>query len=247
VAKAVARDRVPEQLELAFGRTDVEVLRMLRRAGAHRLERVAFRPNRSTIWSLTREGRVLNLHEGYRAAPASVLQAFVTIANHSRRSSPRYRDACRLVRSWPGIDHALRRVRSSSGHSRPTTRVVRCQGTVDERLRVRRLYDQLNRTRFQDRLPTDIPLRISRRMKSRLGHMAPEGTRKAPTVGEIALNRTLLRKGNEVALRETLLHEMAHVAAYLFDGDAGHGLAWRDWARRAGCRPTPCIAFPMRG
>lgn len=233
------------QLEMSFGRSESEMLRLLRREGARRLEKVAFRPNRSTIWSLTQEGRVLNLHEGYRGAPLPVVRAFVVIANHSRRSSVRYREACRFVRTWPGIDHALRRLNVRSP-GRRSPRPVRCQGLPQEQVRVRDLYRRLNRTRFGDRLPTDIPLRISRRMKSRLGHMAPEGTSRNPTVGEIALNRTLLRKGNEAALEETLLHEMAHVAAYLFDGDPGHGSAWKAWARRAGCRPTPCIAIPVR-
>jgi len=245
VAKVVARRRSAHQLELPFGRTEADVLGILRREGAQRLKRVAFRPNRSTIWSLTQSGRVLNLHEGYRAAPTSVLKAFAVIANHSRRPTSRYREACRVVRGWPGIDHALRRMHRP-GSGRAASRPIRCQGTPQEQLRVRRLYERLNRTRFGDRLPTDIPLRISRRMTSRLGHIAPEGTSRNPLVGEIALNRSLLRKGNEEALRETLLHEMAHVAAYLFDGDSGHGEAWRTWARRAGCRPAPCIELPVR-
>ena len=222
------------------------MLRLLRREGADRLERVAFRPNRSTIWSLTRDGRALNLHEGYRDAPLSIVRAFVAIANNYRRANGKYREACQHVRSWPGIDHAMRRVRSQSGRARRPARVIPCQGTPPQQLRIRELYRQLNRTRFDDRLPTDIPLRISRRMKSRLGHMAPEGTARSRSVGEIALNRMLFRKGNEAALRETLLHEMAHVAAYLFDGDAGHGAAWRAWAVRAGCRPNPCISIPVR-
>ncbi|NNF27113.1 MAG: SprT-like domain-containing protein [Gemmatimonadetes bacterium] len=233
------------QLELTFGRSESEMLRLLRREGASRLEGVAFRRNRSTIWSLTQNGRVLNLHEGYRGAPLSVVRAFVAIANHGHRSSGRYREACRVVRSWPGIDHALGRLRAHST-SRRRPRPVPCQGTPQERIRVRALYRRLNGTRFEDRLPTDIPIRISRRMKTRLGHMAPEGTSRNPTVGEIALNRMLFRGGNEAALEETLLHEMAHVAAYLFDGDSGHGPAWKTWALRAGCGPTPCIAIPVR-
>ena len=245
MAKAVPSWQV-EQLEFTFGRSESEVLRLLKREGARRLERVVFRPNRSTIWSLTQGGRVLNLHEGYRSAPLSVMRAFATIANHSRRTNARYKEACQVVRSWPGIDHAIRRLRSKSPRARARTRTIRCQGTPEEQVRIRQLYRRLNRVRFEDRLPTDIPLRISRRMKSRLGHIAPEGTSKQPIVGEIALNRALLRKGNEAALQETLLHEMAHVAAYLFDGDAGHGAAWRAWALRVGCRPTPCISLPVR-
>ena len=58
----------------------------------------------------------------------------------------------------------------------------------------------------------------------------------------MALNGRLFREGYEGLLRETLLHEVAHIAAYLFEGDAGHGRAWRRWAIRLGCPPSPCLA-----
>lgn len=234
------------QLDLGLAWSEAEVLRTLRRAGARRLDRIVFRSNRSTIWSLTQGGRVLNLHEGYRRAPSDVIRAFAVIARYASRPNAPYREACRTVQTWPGIDAALRRLRQARTRRSQATPLVRCQGTAEEQLRMRKLYDRLNRTRFKDRLPKDIPLRISRRMRSRLGHMAPEGSRRRPVVAEIALNRTLFRRGNEEVLRETLLHEMAHVAAYLFDGESGHGEAWRAWAVRAGCEPAPCISLPVR-
>jgi hypothetical protein len=39
-------------------------------------------------------------------------------------------------------------------------------------------------------------------------------------------------------LADTLLHEMAHVADWLVDGERGHGPTWRAWARTAGCVVT---------
>lgn len=233
-------------LELEPRRTGAEVLQLLRSAGAKRLVRVTFRANRSTIWSLTRGGRALNLHEAYRTAPVSVLRAFGVVASRANRPDGSYRNACRAVREWPGLDYALHRQRDVSKDVDVQRRSTPCKGTVEERARMRALYDRLNETRFRGRLPTDIPLRISRRMKTRLGHMAPAGNTGAPAVGEIALNRALFLTGNEAVLSETLLHEMAHVAAYLFDGHAGHGPPWRRWAMEAGCHPGPCIALPLR-
>jgi len=57
---------------------------------------------------------------------------------------------------------------------------------------------------------------------------------------EIALNRDLMARENRAERVDTLLHEMAHAAAYLYDGDAGHGPAWRRWARRVGCDARAC-------
>ncbi len=54
---------------------------------------------------------------------------------------------------------------------------------------------------------------------------------------EIALNLDLLLPGNDAELVDTLLHEMAHAADWLFDGERRHGSSWRRWAERAGCAP----------
>ncbi|MBW3534879.1 MAG: hypothetical protein KY453_06630, partial [Gemmatimonadetes bacterium] len=56
-------------------RSDAAFLAALHARGARRLRRVSFRPNRTTIWSLTRGGTALNLHEAIRSAPPSVLDA----------------------------------------------------------------------------------------------------------------------------------------------------------------------------
>ena len=213
-------------------------LELLWRYGARRVKAVAFRPNRSTIWSLTRRGTVLNLHEGYRDAPARIVRAFAVIAKGTGRRSRAHREATREVREWPGIEVALRRVaarRASarSGPRRPPT--APCSGTSIEREALRRLYDRLNETRFDGLLPADLPLRLSARMRSRLGHMMPGREAGRRRVVEIALNRDLMIRENGGERVDTLLHEMAHAAAYLYDGDAGHGPAWRRWARQVGC------------
>lgn len=230
-----------EQLCFNFEITEREALHLLRNAGAVRLKRIAFRPNRSTIWSLTQNGTVLNLHSAYRFAPAHLLRCFAVIASASGRRSTVYKAACRAVENWSALEAAFRQLQSASGGSR-RVRTVRCQGTPEEQRRFRRLYEECNQSVFAGRLPADVQLRISRRMKTRLGHVSPEGSRSRRRVGEMALNQTLFRAGCEHLLRETLLHEVAHIAAYLFEGDGGHGRAWRRWAVRLGCPPSPCIS-----
>ena len=236
-----------EQLSLGLPLIEADVLCLLNRAGASRVRRVVFRRNRSTIWSLTQRATVLNLHEGYRKAPPSVIGAFAVIAADARRSTSAYRSACKVVRDWPGLEDALSRLRHGDEgcHPRVFRRSVRCVGTADEKQRFRTLYASFNEGRFKGRLPADLTLRISGRMKTRLGHITPQGSPRRRSVGEIALNRVLFRAGSDTILEETLLHEMAHVAAYLFDGDPGHGLPWRRWATRVGCMPTACVRIPV--
>jgi hypothetical protein len=114
-------------------------------------------------------------------------------------------------------------------------------------LYLRALYRYFNLTRFQGKLPDDVPVRLSSRMRSALGHMVPgedsaDGTRR---VEEIALNVDLMLEKNGAERIDTLLHEMAHVADYLESGRTGHGPTWRAWARQVGCRPTRLYDRPV--
>jgi hypothetical protein len=63
---------------------------------------------------------------------------------------------------------------------------------------------------------------------------------------QLALNIDLLLPGNEKALLDTMLHEMAHVEAWLVHGHREHGRIWRDVARRVGCEAKACTHMRMR-
>lgn len=229
--------------------TSADFLREMHARGALRLRCVTFRNNRSTIWSLTRGGTVLNVHAAYRRAPESLLDAFATLATARSTRSRAWRSATERIRSWPELeaamedirrDHHERGVESASGT--PT----RCCGTPEQSEYLRSLYAYFNHTRFAGALP-DVPVRLSKRMRSALGHMMPgpdrDGERR---VLEIALNVDLMLPGNGAERADTLLHEMAHVADYLESGHRGHGPSWRGWAIRVGCRPTTLYDRPVR-
>jgi len=223
----------------------------LRQRGASRLCKVSFRRNRATIWSLGGGGTALNLHEGYRGAPEYILDAFAVIVRDADRGTSAYREAGRHVRQWPGLEAALRNARTA--HRRLTQGRRRsqpnypgpCCATDEQKRYVRRLYLHLNDIRFDGRLPRTLPLRLSNRFRSRLGHMVPGLRNGKCVVLEIALNVDLMLQGNGRERMDTLVHEMAHAADWIFDGGEGHGHTWRRWAQRARCQTVTCTSSPI--
>ena len=234
-------------------RTESQLLEILHRHGATRVQRVRLRPNRSTIWSLTQGGFVLNLHLAYRNAPGEVLDHFATIALEAHNGTAAYRDAATAVRAWEGLQPEMDRIRREhrgsrrSAKRRPTrrSRSGPCCATEHQREYLRCLYRYLNRERFDGRLPADMTVRLSNRMKTRLGHMVPGFREDVRQVVEIALNVDLMLEGNGGQRLDTLVHEMAHAAAWLFNGGADHGPSWHRWARHAGCRETVRSSSPI--
>jgi hypothetical protein len=222
--------------------TPQEFLIEMQRRGATRLSRVSFRRNRSIIWSLTQRGRVLNLHAVYGSATEELLDAFAILAREGGIRSRATRHAATLVGTWPAVTYALREAREARENGVATG----CCATPDQKRYLRALYRWFNQTRFGGRLPADLPVRLSSRMTSSLGHMLPgedgAGARRAV---EIALNVDLMLPGNGAERLDTLLHEMAHVADYLESGNQGHGESWRAWARRVGARPDRIYEKPF--
>ena len=230
-----------------MARTANEILRLLHGWGARELERVSLRDNRSTIWSLTDEGRRLNLHVAFADAPPAMLRHFATIARDGHRGSTAFARAAEAVRTWPPLVRAIR-----SARQRGPRRGARARGegpccaTPQQRMYLQRLYGYLNETRFDGLLPARVHLRLSNRMKSRLGQMIPATKNGRRVVVEIALNVDLMLAGNGRMRLDTLVHEMAHAADWLFDANVGHGQSWRDWAEYAGCEVSACTYGRIR-
>lgn len=228
--------------------TSADFLDALRRRGATRVRCVRFRNNRSTVWSLTRNATVLNVHEAYRHATTTLLDAFAVVVREGGVGSPESRRASKRLTEWPELADAIRTARAAHAARVATSTAppAHCAATPPQRAYLRALYTYFNRSRFDDSLPADIPVRLSRRMRSALGHMLPgerpDGTR---YVVEIALNCDLMLPCNAAERADTLLHEMAHVATYLESGHRGHGPSWRAWAQHVGCRPTTLYDRPV--
>lgn len=249
-----------------MARDGTGILEILREEGAHGLQRVVLRANRSRIWSLTRGGTVLNLHRAFGEAPREILADFAVIVRSagSRSRSARgagarsrgfrnaarsaaYRDAVRRVGAWPPVIREIGRIREEHRKDPAVGRKGgRCCATEGQREYLARLYRYLNRTRFGGRLPEEVALRLSNRMRSRLGQMVPGERDGKRAVAEIALNVDLMLRANDRERVETLLHEMAHAADFLFHGEVGHGPSWRRWAEVAGCTPRACTSHTIR-
>lgn len=83
-------------------------------------------------------------------------------------------------------------------------------------------------------------------MTRRLGHVRYHREEDGrPSVIELALSRDLFLPGNEVHLRDTLLHEMAHIEAWLEHEHGGHGPVWKRIAQRVGCEPRASTTRPL--
>lgn len=230
--------------------TASDFLNELRARGALRIRRVTFRNNRNTVWSLTQGGTVLNVHAAYRTSPPALLDAFATVAIEGGIGSKGSRKAARTISSWPDLTRAMKDARSEhqrrrSSHADGTG--THCAATPAQRRYLRSLYAYFNKTRFSGALPPDIPVRLSSRMQSALGHMLPgERSDGSRFVVEVALNVDLMLPGNGAERADTLLHEMAHIADYLESGSRGHGASWKEWARSVGCRPTTLYDRPVQ-
>lgn len=210
---------------------------------------MSLRRNRSTIWSLTQGGRRLNLQRAFAAAPARVLAQFVSIVEAGGHGSDASQRASKRLSEWPPLLKDLARIHREERRYQSRARgfgVGPCSGTPMQRAYLNRLYHYLNHSRFNGRLPASVPIRLSNRMKSRLGQMVPGEIDGRRRVLEIALNIDLMLEGNGKVRLDTLVHEMAHAADWLVDGEVGHGATWRRWADRAGCEATACCSTPIR-
>lgn len=216
--------------------------------GASRIHCVRFRNNRSTIWSLTQRGTVMNVHAAYAAATPELLDAFAVVAIEGGAGSVAARKASTLIADWSPLRDAIEELRRQhDDESRGDDGPSHCCATPEQRAYLKALYRYFNSTRFGGRLPDDIPVRLSSRMRSSLGHMRPGRSKDDERrVAEIALNVDLMLAGNGAERADTLLHEMAHVADYLLSGGEGHGATWRRWAKKVGCRPAPLYDRPVR-
>ncbi len=92
----------------------------------------------------------------------------------------------------------------------------------------------LNQTRFGGEL-SSLPIRVSRRMKSRLGHYVWRG--QARREAEIVISRRHIRRNGWDEALHTLLHEMVHQWQDEQGMRPDHGSEFRRKAKAVGIAP----------
>jgi hypothetical protein len=196
-----------------------ELLARLRALGLARIARCRLTRNRNVMVSY--RGRDLRVHEGYLAAPEDVHRAIVAFVEG--RTRVERRGAQRRIVSF-------RIETPTESPSRPPRRErtqPEDQPLADE---LTRWHERLNADHFKGALKS-IPVRVSRRMRSRLGHYSAAN---AAESGEIAISRRHLRRHGWDEALHTLLHEMVHQWQDENGHPLDHGRLFRAKAREVG-------------
>jgi hypothetical protein len=216
--RAAAAGRDPSQLLLELEsapRNADELLARLRALGLSRIARCRLTRNRSVMVSF--RGGELRVHEGYLAAPLDVQQAVVRFVQGRTRAERRLARERIVVYSVPARAGRVRRERTHPD---------------DEPLaaKLAEWHARLNGEHFDGQLSA-APVRVSRRMRSRLGHYsAAAGGEPA----EIAISWRHLRRHAWAEVLDTLLHEMVHQWQDETGRPIDHGRDFRLRARQAG-------------
>ena len=200
----------------------------LRSLGLSRIECCRLTRNRNVMVSFS--GTTLRVHEGYVTAPVEVLRAIVVFVEGRTRAERRA--AQRIIVAHPIAS-------APGGARRPRTR-PEDRPLVAE---LTRWHQRYNADHFHGRLST-VTLRVSRRMKSRLGHYTCAVSGQP---AEIAVSwRHIRRDGWEEALH-TLLHEMVHQWQDETGRAIDHGREFRTKAREVGVTPSARRALAHGG
>lgn len=192
--------------------------------GMQGVDEVRIHYNRIVMLSLRR--RVLRLHAGYAYAPDDVLLAIVRyLAPRSRRD--RRIAAQRRFLAFPVEQFAPSRPR------RARRRAV-APGDAPWIAKLRAAHERLNAAHFGGAL-SEIPIRISGRMRRRLGEVSLQ--RETGALEEMAFNRHHLRRDPWAEVEQTLLHEMVHQWQAETGLPVDHGAGFRRKAREVGIVP----------
>jgi hypothetical protein len=192
-----------------------ELLARLRGLGLKRMGQCTLTKNRNVMVSY--RGNELRVHQGYLAAPRDVHQAIVTFIEGRTRAERR--SAQRHIVAFE--------VETPLGPARRERTRPEDEPTA---AKLAEWHARYNAQHFGGTLG-GIPVRVSRRMKSRLGHYTAATDGRS---GEIAISwRHLRRHGWQEAL-DTLLHEMVHQWQDETQRPIDHGRAFRVKAREVG-------------
>jgi len=198
----------------------------LRLLGLPDVSRILTHTNRSVMVSAGSDGTV-RIHRGYAWASDRVLRAVVRFLDPR---SPRRvrRQAQRELLAFPAEQYA-------PSAPRPPRPEPVCPGDLQLIERLQRTHAELNQRHFGGRLG-DLPIRLSGRMRTRLGELAVELRTGRPL--EIAISRRHLTRHDWSEIEHTVLHEMVHQWQAESGLRVDHGPTFRRKAREVGVLPA---------
>ena len=221
------RDQFALELEEAPPRNADELRTRLQRLGLGNQYRVRLTTNRTVVVSYS--GGELRIHNSFLGADEEVWKAIIVFV-HGRNRVVR-QEARRTILEFPvARSHDPPRRRRSPERTNPADLPL-----IRELSRWHVVY---NDERF-DGVLREVPIRISRRMKSRLGHYSPASEGCVP---EIVLSRRHIRRDGWDEALHTLLHEMVHQWQDEQGLVVDHGASFRAKARAVGITPLACRA-----
>jgi hypothetical protein len=221
------RDQLALELNEEPPRNAEELRARLRRLGLGSQYRVRLTTNRTVVVSYS--GGELRIHNSFLGAGEEVWNAIITFV-HGRNRLAR-REARRTILEFP----VARPAEAPRKRRRPERTHPADFPFIRELSRMHAVY---NGERFDGMLRA-VPIRISRRMKSRLGHYSPAIDGLEPEI--VVSRRHIRRDGWEEALH-TLLHEMVHQWQDEQGFVVDHGSSFRAKARAVGIAPLACRA-----
>lgn len=215
------------QLSLAFDavpRSAGELLRIFESLGLRGVTHCRITNNRAVMVSYG--NGVLRLHRAYLSAPHEVLRSIVRFVCARSRAEGREARKILLAFSVPGVDRTPRR--------RPTNLRPGDSDLVSQLGDWHREYN----ARFFNNILRDIEIRISHRMRRRLGQYTTSSPAGEPA--EISISRSHIQRHGWTDVLHTLLHEMVHQWQAECGYGLGHGRTFRGKAREVGIAACAC-------
>jgi hypothetical protein len=221
------RDQLALELDEAPPRNAEELRVRLQRLGLGARYRVRLTTNRTVVVSYS--GGELRIHNSFLGADEEVWKAIIIFVHGRSRVSRQ--EARRTILEFP-----VARSHEPSRRRRSPERTNQADLPLISELS--RWHVVYNNERFDGAL-REVPIRISRRMKSRLGHYSPASEGCVP---EIVLSRRHIRRDGWDEALHTLLHEMVHQWQDEQGLAVDHGATFRSKARAVGITPLACRA-----
>ena len=198
-----------------------QLLQRLRTYGLNGIKSLKLTSNRAVMVSFS--GSELRINKGYLSAPEDVLRAIVSFVQGRTKAERRL--AQKVILTHP----------VAAAHRAPVRRPGRADPHDAVTLRELAYWHQEYNLRYFGGVLAQIPLKLSGRMRSRLGQYTTATPYGEPA--EITISRAHIRKHGWAEALHTLLHEMVHQWQAESGLPIDHGPTFRDKAAAVGIAP----------